>query len=79
MTLAGVRVQARPALGEVVEARVTVPANPLTEVTPIVEVPLMLARTVTLVGFAAIVKSCIAKVTVEEWDRPLPVPVTVMV
>jgi len=41
-----------------VVARVTVPANPLSAVTVIVEVPLTPARTVTLVGLAAIVKSC---------------------
>jgi hypothetical protein len=41
-----------------VVARVTVPTNPLSAVTVTVEVPLTPARTVTLVGLAAIVKSC---------------------
>lgn len=52
------RVQVRPVLGDTVEARDTVPANPLSAVTVIVEVPLTPARKVTLVGLAAIVKSC---------------------
>lgn len=57
-TLVGVRVQVRPVLGDRVEARATVPANPFSAVTVIVEVPLAPARTVTLVGLATIVKSC---------------------
>jgi len=48
----------RPKLGEAVALRVTVPANPLTAVTVIVEGPLAPAETVTLVELAAIVKSC---------------------
>jgi hypothetical protein len=48
----------RPVLGDIVEARATVPENPLRAVTVIVEVPLTPARTVTPVGLAAIVKSC---------------------
>jgi hypothetical protein len=53
-----VRVQVRPVLGDIVEARATVPANPFNAATVIVEVPLTPARTVTAVGLAAIVKSC---------------------
>jgi hypothetical protein len=49
-----------------VEARATVPANPLSALTVIVEVPLAPARTVTLVGLATIVKSCTVYVTVAE-------------
>ena len=46
----------RPA-GETVDDRVTVPANPLTGATVIVEVPVAPALTVTLVGLAVTVKS----------------------
>jgi hypothetical protein len=49
-----------------VEARATVPANPLSALTVIVEVPLAPPRTVTLVGLATIVKSCTVYVTVAE-------------
>jgi hypothetical protein len=66
MTLVGVRVQVRPVVGDIVVASVTVPANPPTTVTVIVEVPLTPARTVTLVGLAARVKSWTVKVTVPE-------------
>jgi hypothetical protein len=41
----------------VVTARMTVPENPLTDATVIVEVPATLAFTVTPVGLADIVKS----------------------
>jgi len=75
--LEGVRIQVRPVLGATVAARVTVPANPLSAVTVIVEVPLTPARTVTPVGFAAIVKSCTVYVTVTAWDRVLLAPVTI--
>jgi hypothetical protein len=64
--LVGVREQVRSVLGDMVEARATVPANPLRAVTVIVEVPLTPARTVALVGLAAIVKSCTVKTTVVE-------------
>jgi hypothetical protein len=55
-----VRVQVRLVLGDTVEARATVPANPFSAATVIVEVPLTPDRTVTLVGLAVIVKSCTA-------------------
>jgi hypothetical protein len=54
--LLGVRVQVRPA-GETALVRATVPVNPLTGATVIVEVPATPALTVTLVGDAATVKS----------------------
>ncbi len=54
--LLGVRVQVRPA-GETDEVSATVPVNPLTGATVIVEVPAIPALTVTLVGDAATVKS----------------------
>ena len=47
----------RPKLGEAVALRVTVPANPLTAVTVIVEVPAVPTVVVTEVGLAATVKS----------------------
>ena len=47
-------------------ARVTTPANPLTAVIVIVEVPAEPALTVTLVGDAVIVKSWTLNVTVTE-------------
>ena len=50
--------QVSPVAGLMVEVRLTKPANPLTGVTVIVEVPEAPASTVTLVGLAAIVKSC---------------------
>ena len=46
--------------------RLTTPANPLMAVTVIVEVPAVLALTVTEVGLAAIVKSWTWNVTVTE-------------
>ncbi len=54
--LLGVRVQVRPA-GETDEVSATVPVNPLTGATVIVEVPAIPPLTVTLVGDAATVKS----------------------
>jgi hypothetical protein len=55
-TLVGLRVHVRPVAGETEEVRATVPVNPLVEVTVIVDVPAVPARTVTLVGLAVIVK-----------------------
>jgi hypothetical protein len=49
--------QVRPVLGEIVDERATVPANPFKDVIDIAEVPLAPAKIVTLVGLAAIVKS----------------------
>jgi hypothetical protein len=57
VTLVGVRVQVIPLAGLLVEVRLTRPANPLTAVTVMVEVPAWLMLTATLVGLAAIVKS----------------------
>ncbi len=54
--LLGVRVQVSPA-GETVDVRATVPVNPLTGATVIVEVPAAPASTLTLVGLAVTVKS----------------------
>jgi hypothetical protein len=74
--LAGDRVQVRP-VGETDEVRATVPVNPWTGATVMVEVPAALARAVTLVGLAATVKSLTVTVTVAEWVRDPLVPVTV--
>lgn len=41
-----------------VEVRATVPENPFRAVTVIVDEPLTAASTVSVVGFAAMVKSC---------------------
>ncbi len=57
VTLVGVRVQVMPVAGLLVEVKLTTPANPLTAVMVIVEVPAWLTLTGTLVGLAAIVKS----------------------
>jgi hypothetical protein len=54
--LVGVRVQVRPA-GETAEVRATVPVNPLTGATVIVEVAAVPAVVVTDVGLAVTVKS----------------------
>jgi len=54
--LAGVRVQVKPA-GATALVSATVPVNPLTGATVIVEVPATPALTVTLVGEAATEKS----------------------
>lgn len=54
--LLGVRVQVSPE-GETELVSATVPVKPLTGATVMVEVPVAPARTVTLVGAAATVKS----------------------
>ena len=80
--LVGVSVQVRPKLGEMPEARVTVPENPRTLVTTIVDVPAAPALTVTLVGVSVSVKSCAITATVVECvsnGGPVDVPVTVTV
>jgi hypothetical protein len=47
-------------------ARFTTPANPLSAVIMIVEVLELPAFTATAIGFTAVVKSCVVKVTVAE-------------
>jgi hypothetical protein len=56
VTLVGVKVQVMPVAGDEVAVSETTPANPLTAVTVIVEVPAWFTLTATLVGLAAIVK-----------------------
>jgi hypothetical protein len=66
VTLVGVRVQVRPVVGDIVAVRSTTPLKPCRAATVMVEVPETPARTVTVVGVAAIVKSSTVKVTVAE-------------
>jgi len=61
--LVGVRVQVRPA-GDTEEVRATVPVNPLTGATVIVEVATTPALTATVVGLAVTLKSVMFTVTV---------------
>ena len=61
--LLGVRVQVSPA-GETDEVRVTVPVNPLSGATVMVDVPATPALVVTLVGLAVTEKSLTVTVTV---------------
>jgi len=58
VTPVGVRVQARPVAGLIIDVRLTTPLKPWRAVTVIVEVAAVPAKTVTLVGLAAIAKSC---------------------
>ena len=57
MTLVGVRVHVRPVAGLIVDVRLTTPLKLWSVVMVIVEVLAAPARTVMLVGLAAIVKS----------------------
>src|SRR5438876_2270656 len=77
-TLAGLRVHVRPA-GETVAVRATVPVNPLTGVTVMVDDPEPPDAKLMLVGLAVTVKSRTVTVTVAEWVRAPLVPVTVTV
>ena len=76
--LVGLRVQVRPA-GDTAEVSATVPVNPWTGATVIVEVAVAPATAVTLVGLAVTVKSVTVTVTVAVWVRDPLVPVTVTV
>ena len=53
----GESVHVRPVVGDTVADRLTVPVNPFTGKTVIVEVPVEPATNATLVGLAVIVKS----------------------
>ncbi len=57
LTLAGAGVHVIPLEGLLATVKLTTPANPLTGVIVIVEVPGWLTLTLTLVGLAAIAKS----------------------
>ncbi len=76
--LVGFRVQVIP-VGETVEVRATVPVNPFTGATVIVEVAGAPVFTLTLVGLAVIVKSFTVTVTAAVWISEPLAPVTVTV
>ncbi len=61
-TLVGLRVQVNPAAGA--DVRETVPEKPFTGLMVMVEEPDVVLLIGTIVGFAEIAKSCVAKVTV---------------
>jgi len=77
--LEGVRVHVSPVAGEIEDVSATVPVNPWTGATVIVELPAVPALAVTVVGAAVTVKSRIVTVTVAVWVREPLVPVTVTV
>ena len=77
--LVGLNAQLRPVDGETATVRATVPVNPLTGATVIVEVAAVPTVVVTDVGLAVTVKSFTVTVTVAECDREPLVPVTVTV
>jgi len=56
VTLVGVRVQAIPVVGLMLDVKLTIPLNPLRAVTVMAEVPAT-PLTVTVVGLAEMVKS----------------------
>jgi len=68
----------RPA-GETAEVRATVPVNPFTGATVIVEVALAPTTAVTLVGLAVTVKSVTVTMTVAVWVIVPLVPDTITV
>ncbi len=76
--LVGLKEQVRPA-GDTVEVRATVPVNPFTGATVIVDVAVPPALEEMLVGLAVTVKSVTVTVTVAECDREPLAPVTVTV
>lgn len=75
----GLRLHVMPDEGRMVAVRVTVPVKPLALETVTVDVPLAPEKVRTLAGLALTVKSCTAYVTLAEWLREDPVPVTVTV
>ncbi len=76
VTVAGVTMQAIPA-GETADTILTVPANPFTPFTVIVEVAVAPTLIVKVVGLDTTLKSCRLTVTVAECERDPLVPVTV--
>jgi hypothetical protein len=65
--------------GDTASERETVPVNPSTGATVMVDAPVSPARMIVLPGLAVRVKSWTVTVSVTEWDRPPLVPVTVTV
>ncbi len=78
VTLVGFRVAAQPVGGPVAVSE-TMPVNPLTGATVMVDVAEEPATKVSDVGLAVTVKSVTVKATVAEWDNAPLVPVTVTV
>ena len=78
-TLVGDIVQVRPVEGDTADVRATVPVNPWSEVTVMVELPENPVNTIVVVGLAETAKSCTVNVTATEWESELLVPVTVTV
>jgi hypothetical protein len=64
VTLDGVRLQVRPADGEITFERTTVPENPLRLLVVIVDGPAPPARTVTSIGDGPILKSWTIRVII---------------
>jgi hypothetical protein len=79
VTLVGERVHTRPLFGETIALSATVPVNPCTLFTIMVDVPATPALTVTLGGLEEMVKSSTVIVTVVECTSGPLVPVTVAV
>ena len=81
MTLVGVNVHDRPVAGDMEELNCTMPTNPLTDDTVIVDVVAEPALVVRLEGLALIEKSgtAILYVTVTVWERDPSAPLTVTV
>ena len=71
--------QVNPTAGEIELVSATVPVNPSSGATVIVEVLATPALTVTPVGAAVTVKSCTVYVTLAEWDIVPLAPVNVTV
>jgi len=63
-TICGVKLHVKPVDGLIIELKLTVPLNPLTEPMVIVEWPVALMSMLTVVGLALMVKSGVATVTV---------------
>ena len=63
--LKGATPQVIPVVGDTVAVRLTIPPNPLTEVTVIVDIPAGPTLTATLVGLAERVKSTAVRMMVE--------------
>lgn len=79
MTLDGLRVQVNPVEGDGAEVKTTVPVNPFTGATVIVDVAEDPALAFAVVGLAVTLKSWTVTVTVAVWTSTPLVPVTVTV
>lgn len=78
ITLLGLRVQERPVEGEMLVVNATdCSTSPFSDVTAIVEFPLVPETIVSVVGLAETPKSWTVKITVAEWVRAPLIAVTV--